>query len=227
MTTVLSPPEERVLLRDLSWETYERLLSEKGDNRSPRFTFDGGTLEITSPLPEHEWYNMRLADLVGVMAEELNIKAEGFGTATFTREDLARSFEPDSCFYVQNLPRLHDRKRIDLESDPPPDLVIGIEITRSATRKLTVFAAFGVPEVWRYDGMRVSIFRLQEGKYLEVSESAVFPGLLSIGLSELLEKGKSLDRTDWFRLVRAWVRERYGPGYQLDTEFSHGPQQRS
>ncbi|HMD99069.1 MAG TPA: Uma2 family endonuclease [Terriglobia bacterium] len=212
MTMVLNPPEERVVLRNLSWETYERLLSEKGDNRSPRFTFDGGTLEIMGPLPEHERWNLRIADLVGVLADEMNIEAEGFGATTFKREDLERGFEPDSCFYIQNVERLRGKERIDLETDPPPDLVIEIEITRSSIRKLPLFAAFGVPEVWRYDGMGVSIFRLEEGKYVDVPESAVLPGVSSIWLAELLERGRPLGRTGWLRLARTWARERFREG---------------
>lgn len=207
---VLNPPEERVVLRNLSWETYERLLSEKGDDRSPRFTFDGGVLEIMSPLPEHERWNLRIADLVGVLADEMNVEAEGFGATTFKREDLERGFEPDSCFYIQNVERLRGKERIDLETDPPPDLVIEIEITRSSIRKLPLFAAFGVPEVWRYDGTGVSIFRLEHGKYDEIPESAVFPGVSSLWLAALLERGRPLGRTGWLRLARTSARERYG-----------------
>lgn len=120
MTAILSPPEQRVVLRNLSWETYERLLSELGDGSSPRFTFDRGVLEIMSPSTEHERYNLRIADLVGVLADEINLEVEGLGASTFTREDLERGFEADSCFYVQNVERVHNKERIDLEIDLPP-----------------------------------------------------------------------------------------------------------
>ncbi len=210
MTMVLNPPEERVVLRNLSWETYERLLADHEDDRSPRLTFDGGELEIMSPFPEHERYNLRIADLVVALADAMNIEVEGLGTTTFKRRDLERGFEPDSCFYIQNAESVRGKGRIDLRTDPPPDLVIEIEITRSSIRKLPLFAAFGVPEVWRYDGERVSIFILEKGKYLEVPESAVFHGVLSLRLTELLEQGRPLGTTGWSRLARAWARERYG-----------------
>ncbi len=210
MTTILSRPEQRVILRNLSWETYERLLYEHGDGSSPRLTFDRGVLEIMSPSAEHERYNLRIADLIGILADEMNIEVEGLGASTFTREDLERGFEADSCFYVQNVERVRNKERVDLDMDPPPDLVIEIEITSPSINKLPVFAEFGVPEVWLYNGDRVAIFRLSHGQYEGGKESAVFPGVSAVILTQLLQQGKALGRTGWLRLTRAWARERYG-----------------
>src|SRR5208337_1444786 len=164
MTTILSPPDQRVVLRNLSWETYSRLLSEHGDGSSPRFTYDRGILEIMSPSAEHERYNLRIADLVGVLADEMDLEVEGLGASTFTREDIERSFEADSCFYVQNASKVRSKERVDLATDPPPDLVIEVEITNPSINKLHLFAEFCVPEVWRYNGLRLEMFRLLRGR---------------------------------------------------------------
>jgi Uma2 family endonuclease len=209
MTAILSPPEQRVVLRNISWETYERILAEHVDSSSPRFTFDRGDLEIMSPLPEHERYNLRLADLIGIIGEEMNIEIEALGSTTFKREDLERGFEADSCFYVQNAERVRNKARIDAAIDPPPDLVIEIEFTSPAINKLAVYAKFGVPEVWIYNGDRLAIFRLSDGRYQAEEQSAVFPGLSATALMQLLEQGKRLGRTGWLKLARAWVREHY------------------
>jgi Uma2 family endonuclease len=147
MPAILSPPEERVVLRNLSWETYERLLAEHADSHSPRLTFDRGVLEIMSPYPEHERYSLRIARLVDVLAEERDIEMEALGATTFKRQELERGFEPDSCFYVQNADRVRNKSQIDLATDPPPDLVIEIEFTRPAINKRSLFAALGIPEV--------------------------------------------------------------------------------
>ena len=48
------PAEQRVILHNMSWETYERLMEERGENRVPRFAYDRGELEIMSPSTEHE-----------------------------------------------------------------------------------------------------------------------------------------------------------------------------
>jgi Uma2 family endonuclease len=130
-----------------------------------------------SPYPEHGRYSEKLADFIGVLAEETNIEIEALRSTTFKREELERGFEPDSCFYVQNAGRVLNKDRIDLTTDPPPDLVIEIEFTGPAIDKLALFAAFGIPEVWLYNGARVAIFRLSNGRCELAEESLIFPGM--------------------------------------------------
>src|SRR5215207_2585581 len=114
MATVLGPPEQRVTLHNVSWETYERLLADLGDSSAPRLTYDRGTLEIMSPSSEHERYNRTAAQIVEELAVELNINIDSLGSTTFRREDLDRGFEPDSCFYIRNVAGVRGKKRIDL-----------------------------------------------------------------------------------------------------------------
>jgi Uma2 family endonuclease len=119
MVTRLSPSDQKVLL-NVSWETYERLIADHLNSSAPRFTYDRGVLEIMSPSPEREESNRNLALLVEVLAEEMNIDVRDLGSTTFKRKDLKRGFEPDSCFYIQNEPRIAGKKKIDLKVDPPP-----------------------------------------------------------------------------------------------------------
>lgn len=166
MSPVLDPPEQttqRVILRRVSWETYERLLAEHEQCSSPRFTYDRGVLEIMSPSIRHERLNRSIATMCEVIAEELHIELDNAGSTTFKRADLTRGFEPDSCFYVQNVERVRGRDQIDLTVDPPPDLVIEIDLSRSSLDRFPIFASIGVPEVWRYDGTRLTIFILRAG----------------------------------------------------------------
>src|SRR2546423_8701012 len=111
MATVLPPPEQTVVLRNVSWQTYERLLSDNQDSSAPRFTYDRGTLEIMSPLAEHEEINRALASLVENVAVEWRMSFRNLGSTTFKREDLVRRFEPDSCFYLQNTARDQGKSR--------------------------------------------------------------------------------------------------------------------
>ena len=103
MATVLSPPEQRVLLDNITWEVYKSLLAAHRDRSVPRFIYDRGQLEIMRPSAEHEQLKETVTLLVNVVAEEKGINAEGFGSTTFRRADLARGFEPDACFYIDNL----------------------------------------------------------------------------------------------------------------------------
>jgi Uma2 family endonuclease len=160
-----------------------------------------------SPSTKHERWNRSIATLCEVIAEELNIELDNVGSNTFKREDLARGFEPDSCFYVQNVERVRNREQIDLTVDPPPDLVIEIDISRSSLDRFPIFASIGVPEVWRYDGMRVAIFKLAGGAYQEQKTSEAFPGVTSQSITRFMEESKTLKRTVWLRRVRAWARQ--------------------
>jgi Uma2 family endonuclease len=208
METVKSPAEQRVVLHNIGWNTYERLLADHENNSAPRFTYDRGELEIMSPSPEHEKFNRRIAQLVLVVAEDLGIEAEDLGSTTFRREDLERGFEPDSCFYIQNEERVRGKDRIDLSVDPPPDLVIEINITNPSFSKLPIYAQIGVPEVWRYDGERMTILVLEESDYAETSESIVLPPVTSNVLTDFVEKSKTTTRTAWLKEVREWARKR-------------------
>jgi Uma2 family endonuclease len=114
MAAPLSQSEETVLLRNISWRTYEDLLCDFQDHSSPRLAYDRGVLEIMSPSPEHERYNRALALLVEVVAEETDLDIETLGSATVKRQDLLRGFEPDSCFYIQNAEKIRGKTRIDL-----------------------------------------------------------------------------------------------------------------
>ena len=100
MATVLSPPEQRVLLHNVGWDTYDRLLAAHQDMSTPRFTYDQGRLEITSPSAEHEQFKDVLALLVNVVAEEKVVDLEGFGSTTFRREDVEQGFEAHTGFFL-------------------------------------------------------------------------------------------------------------------------------
>lgn len=207
METVKSRAEQRVLLRNISWETYERLLDERGDSRVPRLAYDRGDLEIMSPSSEHESVAYFVALLVAVLAEEMRVNAYGVGSTTYRRGDIGRGFEPDASFYIRNEERIRGKPRIDLSADPPPDLVIEVDITSPSLDKFPIYARLGVHEVWRYDGTRATIFLLEEGEYVEAGESVALPSLTSDVLTHFVEESTSLGSTDWLRRVREWARE--------------------
>ena len=206
METIERPAGQTVILHGVSWQTYESLLADHKDRNAPRFAYDRGELEILSPSPEHEKLNRRIAQLALAVSEEFGIEAEDFGSTTFRREDLERGFEPDSCLYVQNEERIRGKDRIDLEIDPPPDLIIEIDITSPSLDKHPIYARLGVPEVWRYEGGRVAILRLERTDYVEVVESLALPPLTGAVLYGFVEKVRSMRRTAWLKEVREWAR---------------------
>ncbi|MGE0681402.1 MAG: Uma2 family endonuclease [Candidatus Binatia bacterium] len=203
----LSEPSQRLILHGVSWATYQRLLDDFKDSHAAHFAYDRGVLEIMVLSTKHERPNRTLALLVEVLAEELNMDVQRLGSTTFTREDLDKGFEPDSCFYIQNEARVRGKEEIDLAVDPPPDLVIEIDITSPSLNKLPIYAQIGVPEVWRYDGRQVQMFTLANGQYANIEQSAIFPPLSSTVATQFLEESIKLQSTAWLRRVREWVRD--------------------
>lgn len=206
MAITQSVPERRMVLYNVGWDTYERLLRDHANSSAPRFTYDRGTLEIMSPLPEHERFNRAFQLLLPVLAEELGVELYSLGSTTFNREDLQRGFEPDSCFYVQNMSRVWGKNRIDLHVDPPPDLVVEIDITHPSLDKLPIYAQLGVPEVWRYDGQRLEMLLLELGQYVESPRSKAFPAVDVATLTALLPDSVGVGDIAWIQRVRAWAR---------------------
>jgi Uma2 family endonuclease len=207
MEKIKSPAEHKVILHNVSWETYARLLAESADSSAPRFTYDRGELEIMSPSPEHERVNRRLAQLVLALTEEMGVEVEDLGSTTFRREDLERGFEMDSCSYIENVGLIYGKDRVDLSVDPPPDLVIEVDIAIPSISKLPIYARMGVREVWRYDGERLTMWRLEGSRYTEIAESLALPTLTDAVASDFVERSKTMKRMAWLMAVREWARK--------------------
>lgn len=173
----LPTAEKRFLLEGVSWRFYEQFLEEVG-GRPIRLTYDRGNLEVMSPLRLHELVGRFLGRLVETISLDLGIPIASCGSTTFRREDLARGLEPDECYYVGNEPRVRDGHELDLAHDPPPDLAIEVDITSSSLDRQGIYAALGVPELWRYDGEQFHLLHLQpDGSYAGREQSRSFPFL--------------------------------------------------
>ena len=206
MATLVAPIENKVILHGVSWETYERLLNEHQESRGTRFTYDEGTLEIMVASARHEEPNRDLAELVQLVAAELGIDYRQVGSTTFKREQLQKGFEPDSSFYFARVSELEGRE-VDANVDPPPDLIIEVDVTSPSLNRFPIFAAFGVPEVWRYHRSRVAFYRLESGRYVEILSSFALPPLTAEVATRFVEERSRMRSTQWVRHVREWARQ--------------------
>ncbi|HEU4387476.1 MAG TPA: Uma2 family endonuclease [Blastocatellia bacterium] len=205
MATALSTSDKMVILEGITWETYNRILAEHGEKGGTRFTFDEGVLEILVLSPRHERPNRTLATLVEAVAEEEGLDIDRLGSTTFRRQDLQKGFEPDSCFYIQNSAAVRGKSEIDLATDPPPDLIIEVDIACESLNRFPIFAAVGVPEVWLFDGETVAIFLLEGPRYVKAQHSAAFPPLTGEIATGFLTQSLELTSTAWLRAVREWI----------------------
>ncbi len=211
MTAVKEPPPQttqRVILENVSWETYKQLLAEMGDQRTSRIAYNQGVLEIIMPSDRHETYKQLLERMVNTLTEELNLRVKGFASTTLNREDFRKGAEPDSCYYIQNVDRIMGRT-VDLANDPPPDLVIEVDITSSSRRRFEIYRQLGVPEIWRYLGQTVRINQLQEEEYVERDYSPTFSFVSAAIINQFLQRAETTDDTTMIRAWRQWVGEQF------------------
>ena len=202
--------EQRTVLYNLSWDTFEALLRDTGEHRGSRFAYDCGTLEIMTPLFEHENPKIQFDRLIFSLAEELDIEVRSAGSTTLKRKSLAKGIEPDSCYYIQNEAAMRSRETLNLEIDPPPDLAVAIDITSSSVNKFNIYAALGVAELWRYDGEVLKFYQLVENQYIEIKFSLAFPLVSVRDINRFIQQGKTLGEIALLKSFRAWVRGKIG-----------------
>lgn len=200
------PAGATLRLPSVSWEEYETLLSDLTEWPGMRVTYDAGEMQIMSPSPEHEEYKEFIYSLARVISEESGISLETRGSATFRQKRLARGAEPDTCFYVQNASRIIGKRTIDLDVDPPPDVVVEIDTTNESLSKFNIYAAFGVLEIWRYDGQQARFYRLANNAYSEHTVSFAFPSLTAGALTDFLAQSKTEGQTAALATFRLWLR---------------------
>ena len=210
--TLTQTPQAGFLLKNISWQTYESLVNELAEQPGIRLTYDRGNLEIMTPSAPHEKYKKILGRFVESVSDELNVEICSLGSLTCRREDLARGLEPDQCYYIQNEDVVWDKEQIDLNQDPPPDLVVEIDVTSSSIDRLSLYASLGVPEVWRYDGNRLIIYQLEAQEYVERTVSPTFPFLSQVEMLRFLELRRTTKENALIRLFREWVRSQIQAG---------------
>ena len=201
---------DRVLLHNISWQKFENLIVDLGDSRAARLAYDRGTLEIMTPLAEHEYYKEIIGIIIQDIAEELELDYESLGSTTWKKKTVQTGVEPDNCFYFQNEGIIRGKLEFDLDRDPPPDMVLEIDLTSKSLPRLPIYAALGVPEIWCYDNGKLTIYLLKNGKYNQTERSLTFPTLPIADIPSLIEKHRQNGRRAIRRAVRTWVRNHCG-----------------
>lgn len=214
METVLNPSlremahaaiNQKLILQGVSWDFYERILEEYADSNGLHFAYDDGFLEVEVPLAKHERANRILQDLVATICVEKNLGVRNFGSTTFRKELKTKGCEPDTAFYIQSARQIRGVEEIDLSVNPPPDLVIEIDVTSPSLNKLPIYAALGVSEVWLYKGTKIIFYKLYGGFYEETANSVALPILDNETATEFLQKGLTEDYAKWIREIRDWT----------------------
>ena len=208
MSTVQAPASQRLVLYGIDWPTYTRLLRTFARGPAVRITYDRGVLEIMSPLLEHESPADLLGRFVVVLTEELGLPLKAAGSTTLRRKRRKRGLEPDRAWWIASEPVMRGKQQLDLRSDPPPDLAVEIDVASSSLDRLSIYAALGVPEVWRCDGERFHIHVLQSsGEYQEMEASPTFPGIPVAEIVPFLQENETRGYLGMIRAFHEWVRQ--------------------
>lgn len=200
------PDGAMLRLEDISWNEYEQLLDQLAEWRGMRVSYDRGRVEIMSPSFQHEKFIAFISGVGRILAEEMDLTVEAAGATTYKQESLLKGSEGDESFYVQNATAIIGKRQIDLDIDPPPDVVVEVDITNESLSKFPIYAAFLVPEIWRYDGKQARIYHLVNETYVERDASLSFPVLTAQAMSGFLEQSKTQGQTAALAAFRQWVR---------------------
>ena len=201
--------EQRLQLPSVDWATY-RAVAEALSGRHVRLSYDGDRLEFMTISPLHGRLSRLLGRLIVAMTEEAGLPLLSFGDMTCEREDLGKGLEPDECFYITHVPAVQAKEKIDLTVDPPPDLAVEIDITISSRNRMAIYAALGVPEVWRFDDKTLVVQRLNDsGDYTPTDRSRYFPQLPVEKIADFLKQRARMDENTLLRHFRTWVRQQY------------------
>ncbi|WP_206815266.1 Uma2 family endonuclease [Chroococcus sp. FPU101] len=198
---------DRILLNDVSWETYEKLREIFADYSSIRLNYYKGLLELMTPLLGHEIYSWTLGRLVTILSEELDLEIKGLKSTTWRSQTQEVGKEADECFYIQNEPLVRNKLKIDLQADPPPDLVIEVDLTHSAINKFLIYAGLKVPEIWCYQDGKLQIYLLTATGYQESQTSLAFKSFPVKQIVQFMQLDLNKGENARMKEFRKWVRE--------------------
>ncbi len=199
------PADSTLVVRGVRWEDYEELLEAIGEASGLRISYNEGTLQIMTVGSEHESYSRLIDSLVRLVSLRLRIRVLSFGSATMKKPGKRKGLEPDGCFYVQTAAAIGNKLQLDFESDPPPDIAVEVDLHHESLSKFPIYAALGIPEVWRYDGEALIIYHLQNDQYIVAEASQALPVLTATTLSEFLRRSEHEDQYDILVAFEGWL----------------------
>ena len=195
-----------IVWRDVSWDFYQAMLREF-DEQPSRINYDRGTLEVMTLSLEHESYKTVIGLMMGLLALHMKMRVKHGGSTTLKRLTKKNGLEADQCYWVANEPAVRTKKRINLREDPPPDLVIEIDVMHSVVNREKIYAALGVPEMWLLSrDARLRAFALGQGEWQPIEHSRSFPFLRVADLDPFVARIGVDDDTSVLADFAEWLR---------------------
>lgn len=165
-----------------TWQEYQALCQQRGDGSIPRLKYRSGEILLMSPMPKHGRDASLIADIIKVLLDDSGREYDAFTPVTMELPDES-GIEPDYCFYIDHWQAVSGKERIDWQSDPPPDLVLEIDVTSYSD--VNDYLPYRVPEVWLFRKQQLLVYQLQGNEYVVRSQSQCFP---LVNLSEVIDQ---------------------------------------
>jgi Uma2 family endonuclease len=197
--------EMRRILYGVTWEDYLKLLAATPDLNLPH-TYDEGTLEMMSPRKDHDWVATLVARMIEAYALASDTPIQSIGSTTLQAATGGRGLQPDEAYYLAHEPLVRCKATYEPDKDPPPDLVIEVDVTSSSLPRMPVFAKIGVPEIWRNARGRLRFYRLNaEGEYEITDRSVAFPFLKAADLMRFVKRRSEIGENGTVREFIKWA----------------------
>jgi len=206
MYTVITPerislPPGAILKLLGDWEDYRLLSQQLSDRHFPRLKYRPGEILLMAPLPEHGRDASLLADIAKVLLDRLEQRYDSFTPITMSLP-LISAIEPDYCFYIENWQSVVGKNRINWENDPPPDLVIEVDVTSYSN--INDYLPYKVPEVWLLKHKQLLVYKLQ-GESYTITESSYFSGVGEI-VQQCFQIANVQTTSEAIRWLRSFLR---------------------
>lgn len=208
--------EPRFVVHDVSWEEYLTFLDWMAE-RHVRIAFDGESLELMTTSFEHERWASLTGRLVERLSESLDLDICSGGTVTLKSELVKRGLEADRCYWLANEPYVRHKRKLDLAVDPPPDLAIEVEVSRSILDRLAIYADLGIPEIWRFRDDQLQVLLLgPDGRYHPSESSQSLPMVSIPEMNRWIVRGLEVGERQLIREFVAWINETILPNHPGD-----------
>lgn len=203
----LPAPGQHIVIHGMDWEGYVAIADALPDGSRVHTAYDGWNLQLMTTSQEHERIARLLEQLITQICLATSTDCVPGGSTTFRREDLERGLEPDECFWIANYQTMLAVDRWEGGAHPPPDLAIEVDITSQSLPKRPIYAALGVPELWHFDGDRISSLILAENEYAQSPRSLAFPAFDVANLLPFVAMLETQSNTAIIRAFQAWLTE--------------------
>lgn len=198
---------EQMLLHDVDWQTYKRLLWVFAERPRIRLTYDRGVLEIMSAPKQYERDSALLDRFIIVLTEELGLTLQSGRSTTLRRRHRQRGLGPDRCYWIASEPVARGK---ETRQGTLPDLVIETDSASSLLDRLRIYAVLRAREVWCLAKDRLLFYRLDGDAYAEITHSLAFPMVTPADLLRFLSLRMTCDDNTISREFRAWVQQAKG-----------------